>query len=315
MEQVHVTPTSFGRFSSTKVTGNSFRTKSSSMLTRFLKKKKKKAFAKNGSRSPLFVVLKMARLIVRFTNGSQEKQSACTASILNRRWLLTAAHCLSEERGFNVSLNHSHTFVAQSSATITTENSHIKPYLINRYLIHKDYNHQNAAQGNDLALIYLDRPINDTKFTRMRLSRSAASDPGPGRILRVAGYGLTDHPSETNPSGVRASYLMGTFLPLEKFDQCVTKAPGLSQFVNGSKQVCTTPSKLSLDGLSDICTGDSGGPLFTFKGFQIGITSFSTTRLCAEPDSVSFYTRVSFFYEAITEGMKNNYTAWNVFTK
>lgn len=67
---------------------------------------------------------------------------------------------------------------------------------------------------------------------------------------------------------------------------------------------------------TDTCLGDSGGPLFRERldgsgSVQVAITSFATTFACAQPNTVSWYTRVSKFSGAIMQALENQFSEWD----
>ena len=268
----------------------------------------------NGDDAGQSVIQHMAQLIIGLKRGSTTQESTCSATVISRRWLLTAAHCFFPTGGFEISFPDTYAFVAEGSSTLRVSNTKIRPYWVKMYLIHKNYKPNNQDSRNDVALVYLDRSIVRSKFSRVILARQARFDPKPGTTVIAAGYGVIDN--RFTPS----TRLQEAPLDIESFDTCLTATPGvLRPFLEERKMMCAKSSTAALNGPTDTCFGDSGGPLFIpgTRGklpTQFAITSFATTFFCAQPNTVAWYTRVSHFHRAIRQGRKKNYRFWNVFS-
>ena len=268
----------------------------------------------NGAPAPLSVVKTLAQLIVvSKRQNSRDLTTTCSGTVVARQWLLTAATCFLTPGGTTVSVKDSYAFVAEANATLRIENTTIRPYKFQKYLVHKKYNTRNFAEGTDIALIRLDRPIDDDNFSKVTLSSSDSTDPTPVVFVKAAGYGLIPRPD--NALGLPAVVAKEVNLTMEEFKVCKAGSPAFGSIVNEEKLVCTVPIQIG-DGFTDTCLGDGGGPLYVRSSdepmLQFGINSFSSTSRCAQPDTVGWYTRVSCFYKDITQALGNNFESWNV---
>ena len=254
-------------------------------------------------------------VIVTKRSGSPDDAILCTGTTLNRRWLLTASHCFFPRGGFQVSIEDSYAFVGQSDATLRINNTNLRPHRFVRYLTHKNYRPDRVALGNDIALIFLDRPIPSSVFQNVRLSPRRSTDPQGVAAVQVAGYGLVDNPI-TPDTKVKADLAMQANVTLQTFAECNRRVlASLASVVDERELVCSVPRPNTTGQSADVCSGDSGGPIFRVIGGRIeqfGITSFATTLVCAAPNNVNYYTRVSFFRRDIRQGRRMNFASWNV---
>lgn len=265
-----------------------------------------------GFNAPLSTIKRMAHLIIILKNGPLKRTSKCSATVIKRRWLLTAAHCFLSGNGIQVSVKDTYAFVGEARASLRLNNTSIRPYFAERILVHKGFQPKLYDYRNDIALIRLNRPIVRDEYSRVNLSRARRFDPKPGDLVWAAGYGHIDN--KRTP----AVRLQEGNIKLEGFDKCKAATdPKLQPLLEDKNQVCAVPSATTLEGLTDTCRGDSGGPLFirpnnTDSIFQFGLTSFANTQLCAQPETVAWYTRVSTQRRAIRQGQHGIFTFWNV---
>ena len=90
------------------------------------------------------------RYMGRFTNAAGE---ACTATLIARNVIVTAAHCIHT----HVGLTNAGTFTAAGGAT-----ANATAYLINTRFDYQRFNTSDDLDGLDWALIRLDQPLGDT---------------------------------------------------------------------------------------------------------------------------------------------------------
>ena len=267
---------------------------------------------------PEVEVTNMAHLIIISKAGSSQREQPCTATVLNTRWLLTAAHCLASRDGFSVSFEDTYTFIGETNSTLRIENTNIRPYNFKQYLIHKDYNPRNEPEGSDIAMVEIDRPIASNRYSEVDLARTSADDPKPNDTVIATGYGLTK--LESFSKFEFSTTLQKAPLDIRSFEECKEQSPASWRPVlSDQKLICAGSSSEGNNGPTDTCFGDSGGPLFRKRSgnrfgrnrsVQLAITSFASTLACAQADTVAWYTRVSKFNTAITQALNNDFSEW-----
>ncbi|KAM6300023.1 coagulation factor IX [Aegotheles albertisi] len=208
----------------------------------------------------------------------------CGASIINEKWLVTAAHCL--KPGDNVS--------AVAGEYNTNEDDHTEQRRkVVQILPHPTYNATIDKHHNDIALVELDKPlsfnsyvtpicIGNREFTNALLKHGTGTVSGwghmlfrgrPATILQVLKVPYVDRP--TCLKSTSTSILPNMFC---------------AGFASGGR---------------DTCSGDSGGPYTTeIEGtwFLTGITSWGEE--CAKPGKYGIYTRVSKYLKWIKDNTR-----------
>ena len=213
----------------------------------------------------------------------------CGASILNDKWLLTAAHCCAASPK-NVITG------AQKSGYELSGDSNEKIYTIKRFIIHPQYEVPGYAYGYDFCLVETNDSIQiDRTFTDS--IDLPTKSPSLSEQCAVAGYGTTAF------GGPLSESLMKTNLNLMTDHIC-------SEYISGfhpESEFCAG----YLAGGKDSCQGDSGGPLVCNdsqnRPILTGVVSWGNN--CGLAFQPGVYGKVSIVREWINDTMNEIITS------
>ncbi|NXN30274.1 FA9 factor, partial [Nycticryphes semicollaris] len=205
----------------------------------------------------------------------------CGASIINEKWLVTAAHCL--QPGDNV------TAVAGEYNTNKEDNTEQWRKVV-KILPHPTYDATINKHHNDIALLELDQPLNFNSYvTPICIGNREFTN-----TLLKLGMGTVSGWGSTLFRGRPATVLQILKVPFVDRPTCL-KSTSTTILQN---MFCAGFSA----GGSDTCGGDSGGPYTTeIEGtwFLTGITSWGEE--CAKAGKYGIYTRVSKYLKWIKD--------------
>ncbi|MBB5935446.1 trypsin-like serine protease [Streptomyces zagrosensis] len=184
--------------------------------------------------------------------GGGPQGASCTASVVGRNKILTAAHCMIDATGAK-------SYLYGDDDLNTTGDESFRTKLAS-YKVHPQYTGTNSWRtGYDVAVVTTedDIPVPSSQWAKVAGSGDSALTE-PGKSGMAVGWGKV---SAGGSSGV----LYKTTMPVNDAANCQV----FDIKVNPELMVCVGYS----DGRTGTCSGDSGGP-FTVDGVVVGVVSW-----------------------------------------
>uniref|UniRef100_A0A1L8DQE9 CLIP domain-containing serine protease n=2 Tax=Nyssomyia neivai TaxID=330878 RepID=A0A1L8DQE9_9DIPT len=241
----------------------------------------------------------MVRL--QYKTEDNELKYLCGGSLINERYVMTAAHCVKNPGRFELK-------GVRVGEYDTTKDQDCKDgeclpkvqdILVEEIIVHPEYNPR--KHKNDIALIRLKEPVQLNEFIQpicLPFAEQFTTNTFEGKSLHISGWGTIGGGS---PSNIKVNtQFVG--VSNEKCNQIYS-----SQNTDvGQEQLCAAPKE---NNPVDSCKGDSGGPLMTQdpksnKGnwYAVGILSFGAR--CGQTDGPDVFTRVSEYPDWISQTVK-----------
>lgn len=214
----------------------------------------------------------------------------CGAALVNRRWAVTAGHCISNyfKNDMKSALDSLYVGSFQPwNKTDDGEKNFGMPYeIINIARVYEHPAHKpGSASPHDIALIELEHDVssNFTSFYPIELAPPNLEDSlEGGEKGTVYGFG------QTSFGGQLAKELLAVHVDYVPREPC-------AKMMN-SWEITDDMTCFGGNGIDDSCGGDSGGPLVV-NGKLAGVVSWGYK--CAEKDHPGVYSSVPHHYEWI----------------
>jgi len=207
----------------------------------------------------------------------------CGGSIISKRWIVTAAHCVSDGSAEGI------TVMVGDHDRNSDSNDGETRIAVSRVIVHENYDSGSYQLDNDIALLELaeDVPYGD----HVKPVCLPSNDPPVDQECTITGWGNTEDTGDEK-------LLQQAKVPIMSHSECDGSYPGeISQ-----QMVCAGYE----EGGKDSCQGDSGGPLVCRpQGVYVlqGVTSWGYG--CADAGHPGVYARVARLVDWIQSNTNN----------
>ncbi|EDW55257.1 serine protease 7 [Drosophila sechellia] len=238
--------------------------------------------------------------LLEYVDNRGRREISCGGSLINNRYVLTAAHCVigavETEVGHLTTVRLGEYDTSKDVDCVDKIcNPPILQLGIEQATVHPQYDPANKNRIHDIALLRLDRPVLLNEYiqpvclplvsTRMAINT--------GELLVVSGWGRTT-------TARKSTIKQRLDLPVNDHDYCAGKF--------ATRNIHLISSQLCVGGefYRDSCDGDSGGPLmrrgFNQAWYQEGVVSFGNR--CGLEGWPGVYTRVADYMDWILETIR-----------
>ncbi|XP_053661113.1 serine protease persephone-like [Anopheles marshallii] len=223
----------------------------------------------------------MARVL---STDDQGEDVMCGASLIAKRFLLTAAHCFEHASPAKVQL-----------AIVNLNEKEKDEYTVRQLHMHENY----RKRMNDIALLELEEDVVYQRDVGPVCLNTDIDDIGSTVNLTVMGFGL-------DGDGQRTNKLWKATVNEVSISKCQQMFSSTFLKININENlVCALGEKVE-DEYTDACKGDSGGPLVMQVGpkfYLVGVVSTGAPCGAAVP---GVYTRVSRYLDWIEQRVWGN---------
>lgn len=238
-------------------------------------------------------------------NTNEGPKFKCGGSILNEKYILTAAHCITDLVSplLGVRVGEYAISTKVDCETLQNQTKRCSKYPVQNLAIEEVVVHSNFSKeviNDDIGLLRVTRMnLNVENVRPVCLPTTEDTRNAKYNYCVATGWGFTES------YGNSADILQRVELPIMNLTQCRDIYQGQSKVKITHKQVCAGGK-----GNKDSCPGDSGGPMqvATYinddtRYVQQGVVSFGH-RFCGTEGYPGVYTRIPYYMDWILDNIK-----------